>query len=210
MFRTRQTFQSDSSRRIRVTGDMSKENSSKKCTYNPITHTGKENTDTAKLILSLSLTILIMIFIFFQSSLPADVSEKESGLITVALAEVLGMDQEIVSFAVRKCAHFSEYMILGFSLLMTLQSYARIYLRKKQHNICSKSGIPARLWSTARGISLTAWCAGTIYAVSDEIHQTFVPGRSCEFRDMLIDSAGVFTAIFMVHLLYNAKRSRPH
>ncbi len=194
---------------IRVTGDMSKENSSKR-NNNSITYTGKENSDTAKLILTLSITILIMIFIFFQSSLPADISEKESGLITVALAEVLGMDQEIVSFAVRKCAHFSEYMILGFSLLMTLHSHARLHLRKSKNNIGCKAGISAKLWGTGRGASLTAWCTGTIYAISDEIHQTFVPGRSCELRDVLIDSAGVLTAILMVHILHNIKRSRLH
>jgi len=188
---------------------MSEKKSSKK-NINSITYTGKENSDTAKLILSLSITILIMIFIFFQSSLPADISEKESGLITVALAQVLGMDQEIVSFGVRKCAHFSEYMILGFSLLMTFRSHARLHLRKKQNNTCSKSGILTKLWSPVRAIPITAWCTGTIYAITDEVHQMFVPGRSCELRDMLIDSAGVFTAILMVHVLYNVKRSRLH
>jgi VanZ family protein len=33
-----------------------------------------------------------------------------------------------------------------------------------------------------------------LYAVSDEFHQTFVPGRSGQFRDVLIDSAGILLA----------------
>ena len=34
-----------------------------------------------------------------------------------------------------------------------------------------------------------------IYAVSDEVHQAFVPGRGPALKDVLIDSAGAFTGI---------------
>ena len=40
-----------------------------------------------------------------------------------------------------------------------------------------------------------AWLIGTAYAVTDEFHQSFVPGRSCEFRDIVIDSCGVLTGV---------------
>jgi len=33
-----------------------------------------------------------------------------------------------------------------------------------------------------------------IYAMTDEIHQIFVPGRSCSLSDFLIDSCGIFFA----------------
>jgi len=32
------------------------------------------------------------------------------------------------------------------------------------------------------------------YALSDEIHQFFVPGRSCTFSDILLDSVGIMAA----------------
>ena len=38
-----------------------------------------------------------------------------------------------------------------------------------------------------------AWEAGTVYAVSDELHQLFVPGRACMPADVMLDSAGVLT-----------------
>ena len=50
-----------------------------------------------------------------------------------------------------------------------------------------------------------AWVVGTLYAASDEIHQLFVPGRSGQLRDVLLDSAGVAAGILLawaVGLLY--------
>ena len=51
------------------------------------------------------------------------------------------------------------------------------------------------------------WVIGTIYAVSDEVHQLFVEGRSCEVRDMLLDSAGVAAGVLLMNWL-NRYRSR--
>ena len=45
------------------------------------------------------------------------------------------------------------------------------------------------------------WAIGTIYAVSDEVHQLFVEGRSCEVRDMLLDSAGVAAGVLLMNWL---------
>lgn len=36
-----------------------------------------------------------------------------------------------------------------------------------------------------------------LYAISDEFHQSFIPGRSGRFRDTLIDLAGIFIGIFI-------------
>ena len=34
-----------------------------------------------------------------------------------------------------------------------------------------------------------------VYACSDEWHQTFVPGRAGQFRDVLLDTAGSLTGL---------------
>jgi VanZ family protein len=49
---------------------------------------------------------------------------------------------------------------------------------------------------------------GTAYAVTDEIHQFFVPERACAVTDMLIDSAGVAAGamILILILIYKARR----
>ena len=39
--------------------------------------------------------------------------------------------------------------------------------------------------------------SGTVYAVSDELHQLFVPGRSCMPADVLLDSAGVLAGTLL-------------
>ena len=39
--------------------------------------------------------------------------------------------------------------------------------------------------------------ASVLFAISDEIHQFFVPGRGCEVTDMIIDSIGGFIGVFM-------------
>lgn len=131
----------------------------------------------------LALVIGIMLFIFVQSALPADLSDKESGLIVVFLTDLLKQDEELITFVVRKCAHFTEYSVLGLSLMLTVYSWHQDVNSGKY-----KNG-PA-----------SAWIYGVLYAISDEIHQAFVPGRSCEIRDVFIDGAGVFWGVCLVCL----------
>lgn len=48
-----------------------------------------------------------------------------------------------------------------------------------------------------------------LYALSDELHQYFVPGRSCEFRDVLIDFCGALTGaslVFLIAFLHKKRR----
>ena len=117
--------------------------------------------------------VLIMIFIFVQSAFPADLSSRESGLIVSLVRHFWDADPETITFTVRKCAHFIEYLALGWSLLLP---------------VTNRFGRPGGLY---------AWIFGSLYAVTDEIHQIFVEGRSCEFSDMLLDSAGVLTGLLI-------------
>lgn len=71
-----------------------------------------------------------------------------------------------LQFWVRKSAHFTAYGILGF-----LSWFALFDIKK------------GKRYLIAVGFSM-------LYACSDEIHQYFVPGRSCELRDVLIDTSG--------------------
>ena len=52
-----------------------------------------------------------------------------------------------------------------------------------------------------------AWIAlavSVVYATTDEIHQLFVPGRSGEVRDVLIDSLGALIGILIISLIRSA------
>ena len=133
-----------------------------------------------KRLFPLVITILIMAFIFLQSALPADLSKEESNLIVQALIEFLHVDPKVLSFAVRKCAHFTEYLLFGLSLFATVREYDPVRLERNEQ------------WQRT---ALLSWGIGALYALTDEVHQAFVPGRSCEIRDMLIDSCGVAAGV---------------
>ena len=77
---------------------------------------------------------------------------------------------------IRKGAHFSIYIVVGV-LIMTFVSTYRISLWKK---LLISSGI------------------GFLYAISDEVHQMYVPGRTAKILDVGIDTAGVWFGIFIV------------
>lgn len=132
----------------------------------------------------LLLTFLIMLFIFCQSALPAEASKQESGLIVSRLAQWLQADEDLISFVVRKGAHFLEYLVLGISLFWTVRD-----LRIKHGRV--PDGLAGRA-------VLVPWVVGVLYAVTDEVHQYFVPGRSCELRDVLIDACGVAAGMAIV------------
>ena len=90
-----------------------------------------------------------------------------------------------VEHVVRKLAHFSIYTVIGF-LLMSLMSTYKI---KQKNRICISAII------------------GLLYAISDEIHQAFIPGRGPLVGDVLIDFSGVITGICIVSgLVYIYKK----
>jgi len=119
-------------------------------------------------------TLIIMAFIFIQSALPGDLSSNESNFIVQILVALFDVDAGSAGFAVRKCAHFTEYLVLGGSAML--------------------------LFSEMRLSGLIAWAVGAAYAVTDEFHQMFVAGRSCEVRDMCIDAAGVLCGVLVIVL----------
>lgn len=44
------------------------------------------------------------------------------------------------------------------------------------------------------------------YALSDEFHQAFVPGRSCEFSDLIADFAGILTGLAVLYIFMRRRR----
>lgn len=153
----------------------------------------------------LVLTILWMVLIFAFSARPAEVSSEDSRSIGLLIGELFipGFEEqsaeaqnkfaEKVDHPVRKAAHASEYAVLG---LLT----AGVYIaggaadagngnEKKKADTSSKKRTPI-----SRGI-LIPWVITTAYAATDEMHQLFVPGRSGQVSDVLLDSAGAMAGL---------------
>lgn len=143
-----------------------------------------------KCIIPWILTLLWMILIFSFSAQHAEQSQETSGGFSEILANILYSDFEILSpqrqteilsncqFIVRKAAHFSIYGMLGILTLISC----------KFSNIGKYQFISAII------------CL--IYAISDEIHQYFVDGRSCELRDVIIDFSGSVTGISGILIIF--------
>ncbi|MCI8306946.1 MAG: VanZ family protein [Lachnospiraceae bacterium] len=81
-----------------------------------------------------------------------------------------------IDYPVRKTAHAAEYAVLGLLIAGAVYDSRN----KRIYNV------------------MTPYVTGTIYAATDEIHQYFVPGRSCRLTDVFIDSAGVLAGIIIV------------
>ena len=124
--------------------------------------------------------ILWMAVIFWFSAQPADISTDMSESVGRRLGSLIipdfsdwGPEEQLafadrIDFAVRKCAHATEYAILAGLLL----------------GMFASRGL--------KGKKLNAAVMGMVlfYASTDELHQLFVPGRACMITDVLIDCAG--------------------
>lgn len=141
-----------------------------------------------KIIISWALVISWMVVIFMLSSQVAEQSNELSTGITQTVIEIIQkatpfweIGSEQLNHILRKGAHFTAYMILGMIVMNALNKSFGI---RKRHIF----------WGCMICV---------IYAVSDEVHQAFVPGRGPALKDVMIDSAGAFTGIiFMRKIKY--------
>jgi VanZ family protein len=61
-----------------------------------------------------------------------------------------------------------------------------------------RRALAARQNRRPRRAAALAWLLTVLYALSDEVHQTFVPGRSGNLPDLLIDAAGAGLGLWLV------------
>ena len=141
------------------------------------------------------LTAAVMLMIFCFSMENADNSDKRSGTISLCIIRVFHPDYDqmendqqqsiydVTQHIVRKCAHFAEYMMLGFLIRLCMESWFGYRMKKY------------------RLFSVIGFATGVLYACSDEIHQLAIDGRSGQWTDVFVDSLGVVTGITLGILL---------
>ncbi len=150
--------------------------------------------------------ILIIIIIFISGtifSFSSQDSEKSSGVSGKIAEGIINTipkyknitrnekDELIEKFQkpIRKTAHFSIYAALGLSIISLTFTY----------DIKNKKRI------------LITLISGVLYAISDEIHQTFIPGRSGQVTDVLIDTMGIILSILIfmgINKIYKIKTKK--
>ena len=146
------------------------------------------------LVISILLVIIWMVSVFKLSSEVSEVSGNRSGGFISSIIRFFYNDisednleklTESLQPFVRKCAHFCLYAIGGFLIYNLVNCIFKKYNKNYSYIKCI----------------LTSTCIGVIYAITDEIHQLFVSGRSGEVRDVFIDSCGIILGVAMCYII---------
>lgn len=89
----------------------------------------------------------------------------------------------VLDLILRKIAHITEYAILF---------------------LLSRRALESSWYLNNKGVYIAAILFSVMYAVSDEFHQSFVPGRGPAAMDVGIDSFGVLLGL-LSHKFYGKK-----
>ena len=129
-------------------------------------------------------------FIFSNSMAVATVSSGSSGRVLAWMRIILrrlgqpGLAEHLTMHIVRKLAHFCEYLLEGFLLMLCLRVYTRHFFKHVS-------------WPMLGGL---------LTALTDETIQLFVPGRSGQVTDIWIDFSGVMTGLLVGLILLGLVR----
>ncbi len=154
----------------------------------------------AKKIILWFAVIFWMAVIFSFSAQPAVESDELSMGIAQKIFEFINGLKDIPVFAwigtdrivsaigianhyVRKTAHFMIYAILAVLVYNLMASYG---IKRSK-------------------VVLFAALVCLVYAISDEIHQIYVPGRAGQIKDVLIDFSGSASTLGIVYLVFGRR-----
>lgn len=157
-----------------------------------------------KIILLLAFAVIWMVIIYKLSGMTSEGSNgKSTNILSVFIEDTLDITNEygitsshptdakidkaatLINAPMRKVIHASVYFVLAFFIM----TFLNVVFNHKNY-----------FWV----LLLTSLiCVG--FAASDEFHQTFVNGRTGQFLDVLIDSAGAFIGMMFYstyHIVY--------
>ena len=138
----------------------------------------KTKTTFKKIYFAISLIIVLFLFglIFYLSHENGEESTETSGWFTTLINFLIPFP--VSESLIRTLAHFSEFACLSFFM-------NNLFVAKKEK------------------LSPVVSCALSFaYAITDEIHQIFVPGRACQFQDMMVDLSGIVSGMAVYAVIY--------
>lgn len=127
-------------------------------------------------LFSILAVIAVMVIIFILSAENGEESAETSGWVIEFLS--LFFKGDLAQDVIRTFAHFSEYAVLGLLMYNVIYSF-KVKLAPVVSSILS-----------------------LIYALSDEIHQYFVPERACQLSDLAVDFGGIIVGTAVIFLLF--------
>lgn len=140
----------------------------------------------------LILALACMLYIFCNSNEVATESAKRSEGVADKVTPIVvpgyetheppvqKQEKKMVESKIRNFAHAAEFAALG---VFAVGFFMTVELKEKKQ----------LLKMLFRGLAALLFCV--VYAALDEVHQIFVAGRSCEFKDVLNDSLGATVGI---------------
>ena len=125
---------------------------------------------------SLIIVLILFVLIFCLSHQSGEESTMTSGWFTTLLNFIFPF--ELTESFVRTMAHFSEFACLSFFMNNLFVAYKE------------------------KLVPVLAVSVSFFYAITDEIHQIFVPGRACQFSDMMVDLGGIISGMIVYTVIY--------
>lgn len=122
------------------------------------------------------LAIIMCIIIYNFTAAPESTGSNTLNIIE-RITGLKGEAAGILNFIIRKLAHVSVFGLLGIFL----------------YNAFSRNKI------------FFAWFLTTLYAASDEYHQSLVPNRTASVCDVLLDSGGALLAMLIIRAIFKEK-----
>jgi VanZ family protein len=154
----------------------------------------KKNIIRIILILLLAITFIVIFNFSNEDSIKSgNTSKKITNEITKNIDSIQKLDKvektkelDRIESIIRKIAHFSLYTLVGILLMAICSTY----------NLNEIIRIIISLLS------------GIVYAISDEIHQMFIAGRTAKPTDVFIDTLGVILGIVITMLILKIVSNR--
>ena len=90
---------------------------------------------------------------------------------------------------VDKLLHFAAYAVMG---VLFYRAYQTLKIK-----------------DNLRMLMLLSAVSASLYGISDEIHQSFVPFRQAEVADVIADMLGAFSGVYLYQLLVVSRIEKP-
>ncbi|HZK28477.1 MAG TPA: VanZ family protein [Thermoclostridium sp.] len=134
-----------------------------------------------KVLSWISVIIWMAVIFSFSSQVAVQSNQLSTGVteVVVKTVEKVVPSAEInvstLNNIIRKNAHFFSYLVLG---VLTINAFQRSGLKLQKSIVFS-------------------FLVCLLYAMSDEIHQMYVPGRGAQVKDVLIDTLGAISGLLI-------------
>lgn len=154
-------------------------------------------------LLSWAAVAITLAFIFCMSAKTGNDLDNHSGIISIVknflvagATALFGREVDI-----SPVGHFTEYLLLGAVLANALRFTPWSIFER------NATAHPAGMLGDFPN-PLVALILSSLYGVSDEFHQIFTPGRSCDPMDWLVDTCAAAIGAAIVWTLLKKRNSR--